>query len=422
MTYPRRPLPRRQGAAGRTWYNGRVAPVLSVSAAAARRFLIHAFALDTPQALPDVAAALDRLEFVQMDSINVCGRMHDLILWARVRNYRPAMLDALLYGDPRGAFEYYFPNLCVLPLRDYPYFVRAMKARAAAPGRWQGLLPEEVAVAEQLLARLAAEGALRTRAGGSEHGHTTSGWGIRISLAAHVLEKLWLQGRLTVHRRENFERWFALTERVLPEMAALHVKDADLPDEGQEREYKCRKRLRARRLFRPKVDDVAVLGRDAFAAVQVEGAARPWYVLAEDVAALTEAETAPVSEGVNLLAPLDPLVYDRERTRAVFGFDYTWEVYTPAARRRWGYYALPLLWGDRLAGRVDPKVDRKTKTLTLRSLWLEPWADGHEIAPALGARLAAVGRFLGAERVVLDRVDPDSARGPVEEALVGGLS
>ncbi len=392
--------------------------VLQTEAAAARRFLVHSFGLQSPQSLPDVSTALDLLEFVQMDSINVCGRIHDLILWARVRNYQTLLLDDLLYGPARRAFEYYFPNLCALPLRDYPYFVRDMRARAATPGRWHGLLPEEILVAARLLERLAADGPLRTRGGGDDAGHTTSGWGTRMRVATRVLEKLWLQGRLTVHRRENFERWFALTEQVLPQMAPHHQTDDKLPSQAEEREFKCRKRLRARRLFRPKPADISLLGASAFVPVRLKGADhRPWYVFREDAETLAQAEALPIGTEVNLLAPLDPLVYDRERTRNVFDFDYTWEVYTPAAKRRWGYYALPILWGDRLAGRIDPKVDRKTKTLIINSLWLEPWAAAHEIAPALTVRLAAFQKFHGAHQIVIQQTPDAAVRAVVEEAL-----
>ena len=392
-----------------------------ISAEAARRFLIHSFALDAPQTLPDVRTALDRLEFVQEDSINVCGRIHDLILWARVRDYAPALLHNALYETPRQAFEYYFPNLCVLPLRDYPYFMRGMVERRQPPGRWFGLLPEEEPVAAALYEQLNRDGIIHVRDSSAEHGYTTSGWGTRQKLATRVLEKLWLQGRLMIHSREGFTRRYALAEQVLPDAAALNVPDVVLPDQAEEQRYKRRKRLRAHRLFRPKREDFAVLGADAFVPVAVEGCARPWYVLTEDAAALSEAESLPVSSDVNLLAPLDPLVYDRERTRAVFDFDYTWEVYTPLAKRRWGYYALPILWGDRLAGRVDPKMDRKTKTLTLHSLWLEPWVDAEKIAGALGVRLAAYARFLGAEQIVEQivtlRVEPEAARDTVTEPL-----
>jgi uncharacterized protein len=371
-----------------------VSEKIVISPVAARRFLIREFALDGFQTLPDVSAALERLEFVQQDSINVCGRIHDLILRTRVANYTPGHLHETLYAAPRKAFEYYFPNLCALPVADYAHFVPAMQRRAATPGRWHGLTPEEIPIAEKLLARLDSDGPMRTRATGTEDGHTTSGWGTRTTVAACVIEKLWLHGRLTVSHRENFERYFDLTERLLPEVANLTP-----PDEETERAYLMRKRLRAKRLFRPKLEERKVLGAEAFAAVHIEGDSRPWYVLAEDAAALAMADGLTVSETVHLLAPLDPLVYDRTRNQTLFGFEYIWEVYTPAAKRRWGYYVLPILYGDRIIGRVDPKFDRRTKTLTLHSLTLEPNVGISEVREPLAQRLHEYAHWLGAERI-----------------------
>jgi uncharacterized protein YcaQ len=374
---------------------------IQVSTAAARRFLVRAFALDGFQTLPDVATALERLEFVQEDSINVCGRIHDLVLWPRVAGYAPSLLHDALYASPRQAFEYYFPNLCALPLTDYLHFVRSMRARQASPGRWHGLLDEELEIAEQLLAQMDADGPLRSRTTSDAHGHTTSGWGTRAKRASHVLEKLWLHGRVTVARRENFERWFDRTERLLPEVTGIEP-----PDEAVEAAYRMRKRLRARRVFRQKKEMFDLLGKGAFVTVHIEGDRRPWYALAEDADALAAAEEAPVGDALHLLAPLDPLVYDRERTQNVFGFEYTWEVYTPAAKRRWGYYVLPILQGDRLIGRVDPKIDRRTRTLTLHSLSLEPGVDPAEVAMPLAARLRDFARFLGAEQIDAGIVEP----------------
>ena len=288
-----------------------------------------------------------------------------------------------------------------------------MQERAAVLGRWGPLTAEEVPVADLLLARIEAEGPLRTRDAGAEHGRTLSGWGVPRRIAAHVLEKLWLQGRLAVHHRENFERYFDLAERVLPpEMAALLTDGAALPLEDEERAYRTRKRLRARRLLRPRREDFRTLGAGAVVPVALEGASRPWYVLAEDVPALEAAEAAPLPEspGVSLLAPLDPLVYDRERTRAVFGFDYSWEVYTPAARRRWGYYVLPILWGEHLVGRLDPRIDRRSGTLEVRSLQLEPRTDPTALAPLLAERLREFARDLGADQIRIERAEPAGIR------------
>ena len=366
------------------------------------------FALDGWQTLPDVASAVERLEFAQEDSINVCGRIHDLILWARVAGYAPSLLHDALYQSPRQVFEYYFPNLVVLPLADYPYFVRAMQRRAATPGRWHGLQDDEHAVAERVLAHMDTHGPLRTRAAAGEDGHTMSGWGTRTTVAARVITKLWLHGRLTVARRENFERWFDRTERLLPHVAAL-----PLPTEADEQAHLLRKRKRSQRLFRLRKGDTDTLGADAFVPLKIEGVARQWWILREDLPALHAAHDGTASDTLHLLAPLDPLVYDRGRNRDVWDFDYTWEVYTPAAKRKWGYYVLPILHGDRLVGRVDPKIDRKTGLLTLHSLTLENPGDAGDLLPPLAARLADYARFLGASRVEITSADPAAFRLPL---------
>ena len=386
-------------------------PPINLSQPAARRFLTRTFALDNVQRLPDVMSAVQTLEFVQEDSINICGRIHDLILWARVKNYAPTDLHAVLYGQPRQAFEYYFPNLCVLPISDYPYFARAMQNRQTGAGRWNALSDEEQIVAEKLMAHLDTHGPLRTRKAGTSDGHTVSGWGTRQSVASRVMEKLWLHGHLMVARRENFERYFDRTARLHP--TASHVV---LPTEADQTVYLTRKRFRTRRLFRrPRPADVAALGAEAFVRVDVESDQKPWFALSEDADTLHEAaatnETNETNEKVvHLLAPLDPLVYDRQRLKSVWDFDYTWEVYTPQAKRKWGYYVLPILRGNDLIGRVDPKIDRKTGVLHLRSLSLETGANANEIAAPLAARFHDFARFLGATRIDLAAVEPPALR------------
>jgi hypothetical protein len=226
-----------------------------------------------------------------------------------------------------------------------------------------------------------------------------------------VIEKLWLHGRLAIERRENFERYFDRAERHLPELA-----NSALPDPHDEAVYKTRKRLQARRLFRLKKADRELLGTEAFTPVHIEGDSKPWHILREDTNALQQAarvsSTSSDNSEVHFLAPLDPLVYDRERNRSVFHFDYTWEVYTPQAKRKWGYYVLPILHGERLIGRVDPKINRATQTLHIHSLTLEAGVEPSEIAASLARRLREYAAFLGATRIDF---------GTVESALLSRL-
>ena len=373
---------------------------------AARAFLIRAFALESWQSLPDVDTAIQRLEFVQEDSIPICGRMHELILWPRVKDYAPEKLAEALYGPDASAFEIHFPNLAALPRADYPHFVRRKKARQTEPGRWQGLFPEEEPVAAAFLEALDTHGPLSTRRHGNDFGHMRSGWGTQATVVSQVAEKLWLHGTLGIAHRKNFERYFDRLERVAPDLAQWHQKESsELPDPEETKRYLARKRLKAKALFRPGREDKATLGESAFCKVEIEGLTKPWYCLIE------EASLLPLSGGgieggglgglggLRLLAPLDPLVYDRQRTREIFDFDYIWEVYVPAAKRKWGYYVLPILHDGKLIGRVDLKRDTKTDSLQVLALLWEPGVAADWVMPPTEERLQELGQFLNVSRI-----------------------
>nr|WP_281380366.1 crosslink repair DNA glycosylase YcaQ family protein [Armatimonas rosea] len=376
--------------------------------------------MESWQSLPDSESAIRALEFVQEDSIPICGRMHDLILWPRVAGYTPQSLADTLYGPTATAFEIHFPNLAALPREDYPYFVRRMQARQAEPGRWQGLFPEEEPVAAAFLEALDSLGPLSTRRHGNEFGHMLSGWGTRSTVISQVAEKLWLHGKLGIAHRKNFERYFDRLERVAPELAAWHAPSVALPDPDEARRYLVRKRLKAKALFRPKRDELATLGEAAFCKVEIEGLVKPWYTLNPFNPPPTPPPFPPRNVGFRgregaggrdvwrdngrdadaiLLAPLDPLVYDRQRNRELFDFDYTWEVYVPAEKRKWGYYVLPILHDSKLVGRVDLKRDTKAGSLQVLSLMVEENVVLEAVAEPIAMRLRELAEFLGVSRV-----------------------
>ncbi|MBC8140964.1 MAG: YcaQ family DNA glycosylase [Armatimonadetes bacterium] len=361
--------------------------VLAVSRADARAFLLRAFALDGFQTLPTVADAVETLGFVQEDSINVCGRMHDLVLRNRVQHYRPADLSRYLYGEPRRAFEYYLPNLCVLPLADYPYFLPAMRSRRDADGRYGKLSPEEEAAASVLLSAIDTSGAIflrDTKGIGDAHGHTVSGWGTRTRLLSFVADKLFWHGTLGISRRDGFLRSFDRAENLFP----AAVLNAPVLEGGEATRQLMRKKLQSRRLFRLRAVEKAALGENETMPVLIEGDPKPWHILTDDLPLLTNpAPSAPPT--LFLLAPLDPLVYDRARTRFLFDFDYTWEVYVPEAKRKWGYYVLPVLLGDRLVGRIEPRVDKTGAVRVVSQSW-ESGFDAGAITDPLAERLAGL--------------------------------
>lgn len=355
---------------------------------AARRFQLCAVGLREP--FPDVLAALRHHGFIQMDPINVCGRMHDLILRNRVAGYQQddllRTLHAAVEPAQRRAFEHYLPEqgiLVAFPVESWPWLQPHMQRRARGrTGYARKLTATEERVAGLILRELAERGPLTSD--DIEHdGRSHSGWGTRSRVVKVVLEKLFVHGRVLITRRRQFRRVYDLPERVLP--TELLATPEPPPREVQW--WLIRQRLLQRRLVTLRKTDLPLV-EDQVVRVDVPGCP-PLFCLREERELLEQArEELPVEGGPRLLAPLDPLIYDRKLTAKLWNFDYTWEVYTPAARRSRGYYALPLLSGIELVGHVDPKADRESKRLRVVGRKVRR---GHLASPAV----KALAKFLG---------------------------
>jgi uncharacterized protein len=298
-------------------------------------------------------------------------------------------LHDALYGKTPTAFEYYIPNLSAIPLAEYAYFVPRMHQRRQNQSRWEGLFEDEKPIAEKILGKIDADGPVRTRSLGNEDGHMRSGWGTKSTVISQVTEKLWLQGVLSVAKRDNFERHFDRTENVYPSVVHLHAPDASLPSASECEAFFARKYLQTRRLVSAgkKYHGVKTIK------VQIEGAAKPYQCLEEDVEKLQNAPEVP--DALHILAPLDPLIYDRARNEDLWSFHYRWEVYTPQEKRVRGYYALPLLFGERIVGWIDPKFDKKTQVLSILGEAWDASVPRHYLTDAL-ERYA---QFLGARGI-----------------------
>lgn len=361
-------------------------PAIHVAPTVARRFLRRAHRLDAPHA--KVGDALAHHGYVQIDPINVCGRMHDLILRNRVAGYREGDLMRHLHGNGaprpaavRTAFEHHLPDrhiLVAFTLDAWPHLLAAMRRRTRRPGAWSGkLTAREKPLAERILAEIAARGPLSSEHIDDDRRTRQITWG-SFSLAKTVLQKLFFHGRVLIAGRDHNRRRYDLPERVLPG-ATLRLPEPSATDTAG---WSARLTLRQRRLTALKRADLSLV-EDLVQPVAVAGCP-PLYCLREDVpllmevaAARAEAESPDVPR---LLAPLDPLIYDRRVTNALWNFDYTWEVYMPPAKRTRGYYALPILAGDELVGHVDPKVDREKGRLVVASRRVRR---GHRVAPAV---------------------------------------
>lgn len=406
-------------------------PTLDLSADHARRFLVRRHLLDPPRALPaepeSVLRVLDRLGLLQFDPLEVPGaRSHDLTLHARIGGYQREWCDRWLYGPPQGdptdrrLIELYNKSLNILPLAELPHYASTWD-RSHDEYRDQ-ILREQAAVADAILERIRTDGPLSTGAF-REHSHAIDWWWGDTSAARAVAEALFVTGRLGIARRDGNRRYYDLIERLVPRELLDRRESAD--DAGR---HRLLSRYRAVGLLGSVLSGEIAVGTEkapgrarhlaalvedgTLLEVNVEGLRHPRHLLAEEahiLAASAEERPAGAPLSVTFLAPLDPLVWDRRMLRDLFGFDYLWEVYIPAARRRHGYYVLPILFGDRLVGRIEPRFERATRTLRIVGVWFEDAFAPLEAAgfvPALAACVTAYVTLVGARRVTWPRTRP----------------
>ncbi|MBK7396328.1 MAG: YcaQ family DNA glycosylase [Myxococcales bacterium] len=393
---------------------------LHLDADHARRFLVARHFLAPPRALPSseeaVLAVVERLGSLQFDPLDVPGaRNHDLVLHARLRGPVREHCEALLYpGEgPRRLFEAYNKSLNILPLDDLP-FHRVAFARGPDTDRPGAPRAREGRAEDPGAAR--GRGAPRTRRLRPDRADRRL-LGTSTSLSRHVLEALFVTGQVAIARREGVKRVYDLPERVFPE--EIHARRVDDEEAWTQRLFSRHRavglmgeggatelvtgtgtaRERVRRTH-------ALVDRGLLLRAHVEGVKGVRHVLASERPLLEEtARPSRRAKAVAFLAPLDPLMWDRRLVLALFGFDYVWEVYTPLAKRKHGYYVLPMLFGDRLVGRVEPRFDRKERALHVRAVWLERGfsVETPGFAPAFHDALTAYARFVGAARTTFGR-------------------
>jgi hypothetical protein len=334
----------------------------SLTTAQARHFMIRATGLEG--AFGDVASALRHLGFVQIDPINVCGRMQDHILRHRVRDYREQDLMRHVHREGlREAFEHHLPdssNLAALPLDAWPHLQSAMRARERSDSTWSGkLTAAERKLAAHVLARMADEGSLCSQDIESARKAKNHAWD-STTLAKSTLQKLFFHGRVLIARRDGLRRYYDLPEKVLP----AAVLNAPMPTSEETARWLALLKLRQRRLAMLKAAELRVIA-DEVISVALEASKSRLHLLRSDLPLLDESSEA--CDTPKLIAPLDPIIYDRRVTEALWDFHYRWEVYVPPQKRVRGYYALPLLHRGQFIGHADVKVDREARKLQLLS-------------------------------------------------------
>ena len=327
---------------------------------------------------------------IQFDPVDVCGRNAELTLQSRVKGFRKKMLDNLLYRD-RLLVDYSDKELSIWPSEDWPYFSRYREASKVHGEQFPGIPSLE----EEAIAWIRKHGAVSSDTlpiPGTVFWHSSMHWSghwHRESQAARsVLEQLYTDGVLLIHHKTGNRKYYDLAEKYLP--ADLLSAQDPCPDEISWLCWRVKRRIGAIGLLWNRRSDAWLgIGMTAqqqaevfdrlekagdIVAVQADGLRFPLYLLSSDMALMESVlsrQLCPKSR-MEFLAPLDPMLWDRRLIEAVWGYQYSWEIYTPAVKRRYGYYVLPVLYGDRLIGRIEPRADRKTQTLTVQNLWLEP--------------------------------------------------
>jgi uncharacterized protein YcaQ len=389
---------------------------VKVSAQDARRFLVARQLLAPARSLeggPDaVLEFLRRFGSLQYDPIAVAGRSHDLVLHARVAGYEPAWTERLY--EQRKIFEAVNKGLSFVPTSDYPFFRGTVSRQARA------LLAENAEVAERVLERVRADGPLSALDFEREHGAHVDWFGVRANVVRAVLEAYTVTGVLGLARREGSRRYYDVLERLLPR----NVLEREVPHPEQVR-HKMLSRYRAHGLLgsssggdvfgglgpaKPDPRYPEYPGRTAvrerlieegeLVPVEVEGQRGKRFVLRDEVALLSEPVEPPPT--VAFLSPFDPLVWDRALLGTLFEFDYVWDLFHPPAKRRFGWYVLPMLYRDRFVGRIEPRIDREGGRVEVLGLW---WEDGFAprraegFVDAMREALRAYLRFAEASRL-----------------------
>jgi uncharacterized protein len=392
---------------------------VKVSAEAARRFLVARHFLTPARSLAGgldgVLEVFRRLGSVQFDPIAAAGRSHDLVLHARVAGYEPAWCD-LLY-ERREIFEATNKALSLVPTSEFPWF--RLSSGRKGPRFHAEVLAENAAVAERVLERIRAEGALSALDFAPEHGAPRDWFGMPENVVRAVFEAYTVVGVLGLARRDGNLRYYDLLERLLP----ADVLAREVPVREQLR-HKLLSRYRAHGLLgaaagsgtfdriapskstpeRPGRSELReeLVELGALIPVDVAGVRGNRFVLAEELA-LLQAPPEP-TPSVAFIAPFDSLLWDTSLIGSLFDFEYVWEAFFPPAKRRWGWYVLPILFGDRFVGRIEPRIDRDQARVQVLGVWWEDGfaprrADGfvNAMRDALGAYLS----FAGAGRLEL---------------------
>jgi uncharacterized protein len=398
--------------------------MLTINIETARRFILGKQGLWPGRrwrGIEGTEQAMRAMEYLQLDPLQIIARSHDIKLHSRVLEYTPGMWEDLAYQQ-RKFFDW-GGWLAVRPMDELPHWRVVMRReRDGVSGdlRIREMGQDHAEAIAEMRAILHERGTVSNRDFQMATRTRTQSYRGRKD-SALALYYLWRTGEVMTHHRERFERVYALTETVAPAHLIRESDEAEADRFLIKKEVSFSGLVRLNRTSdswqRGEPDRAAkkllgaMLADGDIIEVKVEGWKAVHYALGSDAEVLRDLSAGRVpkawtpletttTEEVVFLAPLDP-VSARGRAKVLFGFDYVWEVYKPEHQRRFGYYTLPILWGDRLVARFDSKLDRTTNTFVILGLWLENEALGNDqaFAEALACGFARFVTFLGASKL-----------------------
>ena len=394
----------------------------------AQQVMLASLGLLTPPRRKAVKAAvlttIRQIHNLQIDTISVVARAHQHILWSRLGSYQTSWLDEL-HAEGQ-LFEYFAHAVCLLPIEDYPLFRALMLEKFIGWDNIRDWGQKNTDTLAQILDHIHQNGAVRSSDFESNQSRG-KWWDWKVEKVA--LEHLYYRGDLMIARRESFQRVYDLRERVLPSW-----DDAQAPEYPVAVRELIRKAIKAlgvatntwaANYFYIKKTEAAaaieqLLLEGAIFPVNIEGVKGGPFFVHADNAPLLEAALADQLPATHttILSPFDPLISDRGRARDLFDFDYSIECYTPAPKRKYGYFILPILHRGQLVGRLDAKAWRKEGRLQVISLFLEPGARvSRGLTRALAKSLRAYASWQGLSSVVIDWADSEKLRSEMTQLL-----
>lgn len=385
---------------------------LIVSPEQARTLILQSQGLIQPGFGKGKSAALKAIEhigYVQIDTLSVAARAHHHTLWSRLPDYKETYLNELLEKD-KSVFEYWSHAASYLPMCDYRFSLPSKKAFSNGKSHW---FYQDKKMNKFVLDRIKAEGPLQSK--DFEYKRKDPNNWYEWKPAKKALEQLFMEGKLMVAKRQGFQKVYDLTERVL-----LSKVNTDFPTEKEYAEYLIKKAIRSNGIVEEK--EIAYLRRGLKESIgkslkkmlkdgelieaKLEGDEKTLFVTSNEH--INSVERIKIENTIHILSPFDNTIIQRKRVQRFFDFDYVIECYVPEPKRKFGYFCLPVLYGDKFVARFDPKADRAEKTFHIKQMHFEKgFLPDEKFNNEFALKLKTYASFTGCDKVVIDKADKE---------------